>query len=239
MDHLHFLLCAISFLTSAVSAVLGIGGGILLLAAMSLVVPIASLIPLHGVVQLSSNFSRACAQPSALIWSIIVPFALGGLFGASLGSFLLPYFVWRFLPPILGVLILLFTWLPEQSRVGRIPGKFFSLGAIQSFLSLFVGVSGPLNAPFLIREGLSRDQVVVTHAGQMTAVHLIKILTFGFLGFNYSDHALVLFFMILGAVLGSMVGVKVRAMIPEELFKRMIKYLLSILALRMIASPLF
>ncbi len=241
LDSLNILLFFISCFTSAASAVIGIGGGILLLAAMSLVVPTSSLIPLHGVVQLSSNVSRALTQVSALTWSIVLPFSIGGLLGALLGSFVLPFFDWHYAPPIIGMLILVFTWLPTRTEKDSSTkqffwGRFFSLGALQTFLSLFVGVTGPLNAPFLVREGLSRDEVVVTHAGQMTALHCIKIFTFGLLGFNYSSHVLMVLCMIAGAVLGSIIGTKLRARIPEAMFRKVLKYVLSVLALRMIWS---
>ncbi|MDY0191288.1 MAG: hypothetical protein RBR22_11190, partial [Desulfuromonas sp.] len=42
-------------LTSAMTAALGVGGGVLLLAVMSMLLPAAAIIPLHGLVQLGSN----------------------------------------------------------------------------------------------------------------------------------------------------------------------------------------
>ena len=45
--------------TSLMTATLGIGGGVLLLVIMAQLVPIAALIPVHGLVQLGSNANRA------------------------------------------------------------------------------------------------------------------------------------------------------------------------------------
>ena len=48
-----------SFITSAISAVIGMGGGIILLGIMALIIPDGFLvIALHGVIQLFSNTTR-------------------------------------------------------------------------------------------------------------------------------------------------------------------------------------
>ena len=52
-------LVAISFLTSALTAAIGIGGGVAMLAALASLTPPATALPVHGVVQIGSNFGRA------------------------------------------------------------------------------------------------------------------------------------------------------------------------------------
>ena len=113
-----------------------------------------------------------------MVWSLFAPFVAGAVLGASLGSMLLVDISFDHLPVIIGCFILLITWAPTIRSVPQIPGKFGIIGAVQTFLSLFVGVVGPLNMPFLIREGLARDRLVITHSTQMTAVHIIKVSTF-------------------------------------------------------------
>ena len=56
------LLVATSFVTSALTAGLGIGGGVALLAVMAYGMPVAALIPVHGVVQIGSNLGRFVVQ---------------------------------------------------------------------------------------------------------------------------------------------------------------------------------
>ena len=72
--------------------------------------------------------------------------------------------------------------MPRPSGQARFPAKFVVLGAFQTALSLFVGVSGPLNMPFLLRENLGRDRTVITHGTQMTVMHTLKVILFGVLG---------------------------------------------------------
>ena len=52
------LLIATSFIGSLISAALGIGGGTLMLAVIAQTLPVAAIIPVHGVVQFGSNLDK-------------------------------------------------------------------------------------------------------------------------------------------------------------------------------------
>ena len=80
------LLCAISFLGSLITASVGLGGGTLTLATMALLMPPAILIPVHGVVQLGSNFGRALLLYKDIIREIIPTFLVGTIIGAIVGG---------------------------------------------------------------------------------------------------------------------------------------------------------
>ena len=58
MDMQSIVLVFSALLTSILSGVIGMGGGITLLAVMELFVPASALVPLHGSVQLMSNGTR-------------------------------------------------------------------------------------------------------------------------------------------------------------------------------------
>ena len=56
---MELMLLPIAFLTSCVAAVIGMGGGILLITLMPGLVPTAAILPVHAATQLASNVSRA------------------------------------------------------------------------------------------------------------------------------------------------------------------------------------
>jgi uncharacterized membrane protein YfcA len=130
------------------------------------------------------------------------------------------------------------TWLPQIKKKLWFPGKFLSLGIVQAFLTLFVGATGPLNMPFLMRAGLTRDQLVVTAAAFMTIVHLVKIITFGLLGFTFAPYLGLMAWMVIAVISGSYFGTKLRHKVPEQLFLKVFKLLISLLAVRMIVKAL-
>jgi uncharacterized membrane protein YfcA len=113
------------------------------------------------------------------------------------------------------------------------------LGAVQTALSLFVGVAGPLNMPFLLRENLGRDRTVVTHAVQMTAMHILKVIAFGLVGFAFGPYLPLVLGMVVAATLGSYAGTRVRTYVPEALFRQGLKILITVLSIRMVIQALW
>ena len=63
-------LVALSFFTSALTAAVGIGGGVVLLAVMASFLPPLVVLPVHGIVQLGSNSGRAAVMRAHIHWRI-------------------------------------------------------------------------------------------------------------------------------------------------------------------------
>ncbi len=63
---------------SALSAIVGMGGGVILLAVMALVLSPQLVVPLHGVVQLASNTTRTIVFLRHVNWTLV------GVFGVFL-----------------------------------------------------------------------------------------------------------------------------------------------------------
>ncbi len=214
------------------TAVLGIGGGVLLISLMPGLLPAAAVVPVHGVVQLASNVSRALFALRHVRWDLSGAFFAGACAGAAIGSRFVIALPEKLLPVLLGVFILLVTWTPMRRL--RLPGRFLTLGAVQTFVSLFVGAAGPLVTPLLLREGLERDRLVATHATMMSALHTLKVVTFAALGFALGPYLPLLAAMVVSTTLGSWAGTRLRAKVPEARFRQALKVLLTFLALRLI-----
>ena len=234
MASADWFLIGAACVTSMIAAVGGIGGGVVLIAIMPGFLPAAAIIPIHGSVQIASNLSRALLGLQHTDWRIVGQYAGGAALGALLGSRFLADFEWEIMPLFLGVFIFLITWMPGVSSAPDLPGKFALLGAVQTALSLFVGVNGPLNMPLLLRENLPRDRTVITHSVQMTSSHALKILTFGLLGFAFAPYWKLVAGMIASASVGSYLGTKIRGRVPERAFRTALKWLVTLLAVRMI-----
>ena len=234
------LLCAMAFLSSVWTSVIGVGGGPLLISVMPGIVPAAAIIPVHGLVSLVGNLSRISFSVRDVVRSIFWPFLAGALIGALVGTQIVIQFPADLLPLSIGIFILVTTWLPTptfQAITARgTVLKYWFLGAVQTFLSLFVGAVGPLASPFLIRDNLSRDEFVVTNASFAATFHTLKALVFAFAGFSVTAFAVEIGCMIVAVILGSYVGMKLRGTVSEAVFKRLLKILLTILSLRMIFS---
>ncbi|MDY0211899.1 MAG: sulfite exporter TauE/SafE family protein [Desulfuromonadaceae bacterium] len=257
------ILVLLAFFTSALSAVTAVGGGMLFISVLTLFLPIQVVIPVHAVTQLASNCSRAAFSPASIVWPITIPFVTGVILGipGALNTYQKYQVQFSALP--LGIFVLLMVWLPPQKIWLRLTGNknkgtvlssrdsrgadehgyfknklgwlgFGALGFIQTFLTLFVGSSAPVNLPFLLRLQLTRDQLVITSATMMTAVSAIKILIFIAAGFGFAAYSGLISGLVVAMLCGSWAGTRMRHHVPEYAFKRILKLILTVLSLRLV-----
>lgn len=227
-------LCGISFVGSFITASLGLGGGLLVLATMTLALPPAVLIPLHGVVQLGSNGFRAVLMRREILVSIIPAFTVGSLIGAAIGGQAVVAMETWVLQTILGLFVLYATWAPGLRSRKLGPMKFFGLGTIGGFLTMFVGGTGPLVAPFVSAACERRQQMVATHAALMTFQHSFKVIAFGVMGFAFGSYIPLLAGLLGFGVMGTYVGRVVLNRLPEQLFRTILRIFLTLLAARLL-----
>ncbi|MEE8581118.1 MAG: sulfite exporter TauE/SafE family protein [Myxococcota bacterium] len=241
LESLEFVILAVAALaTSVLSAVIGMAGGITLLAVMLLFMEPLVAIPLHGVVQLVSNSSRAVIQRKHLRWEIIGRYSLLLL---PMGFAGLP--LARALPPeltraLIGVFVLLATWAPGWLLLGTHPERtnqrlrFISLGGVVGALNVTVGATGPLIAPFFLNLGLSRFSLVGTKAACQSLGHMAKIVVFGVGGFAFGAYASPLLVLAVMVVSGTWIGSRLLHRVDELWFTRLYKLVLSIIALHLV-----
>ena len=233
-----YWLVPFAFFTSMLTAMISAGGGLLLVSVMPGPLPHPAVVPIHGVVQWFSNSSRALFGWRHIAWPLVGHFTAGALLGAVVGSQVVIVLPEGWLPVLLGFFILFVTWTPGLKTL-RWPGRFFSLGAVQTFVSLFVGAAGPLVTPLLLQEGLPRDRLVVTHGAMMTVLHGFKALTFLALGFSFRPYLGLLVALVVAVTLGSWAGTALRGRLPEARFRWILKLVLTGLALRLLLGALW
>ena len=219
-----------AFFTAALTAAVGLGGGILLLALMALFVPAAAIVPLHGVVQLASNAGRALVQGRHARASVVAWFALGAIFGVVAGGqvvFALPPAVLR---GVLAVFLLYAVWGPRP-RIGRAgPWVLVVGGIVASFLTMFVGATGPFVMTVLIPTTTDRLQLVGSHAIGMTLQHGLKVAVFGALGFAFGPWLGLLAAMVTSGFLGTLVGARILRRTSETRFRAVFRAMMTALA---------
>ena len=206
----------------------------LLLALMAQLFAPAILIPLHGVAQFFSNANRGFIHRDKLQWAYLRPFVLGSTIGAFL---FVPLVV--FVNPTLGAIavglfILLVTWFPKWLNVSRLP--YFLSGALTSGLGVLFGATGPLAMSAHPKANWSKEQIVGNHGAAMAFQHGIKVVAYLVAGvqlYAYLPHIVVLF---VGAWVGTYIGTKVLKRFTDDRFKIMLKWVLTILALRLILT---
>ncbi|MCR9123883.1 MAG: sulfite exporter TauE/SafE family protein [Phyllobacteriaceae bacterium] len=232
------LLIAASYVTSAMTAAFGIGGGLMLLALMGPVVPVAALIPVHGVVQLGSNAGRAWHMRHHAEPPVLVPFLLGSLAGAGLGAMFVIQLPDTVLKLILGLFVLAVTWLKLPALAFASHSVMAAGGLASTFATMFVGATGPLVNALFARSFDGREQLVANAALAMSIQHGLKVAAFGALGFAFWQWMPVIAAMIATGYLGTCTGARILSIIPETAFRRVFKLALTLLALDLIRRAL-
>ncbi len=232
-----FVLVGVAFLGSAITAGLGIGGGMTVIVTLASLVPAAAVIPLHGVVQLGSNVGRAAIQRAHIDWPIVGYFIVGSMAGAAAGGNVVVQLPEDTLKAILGLFILYTIWGPMQFGMARFgPVMLTVAGAISTFVTMFIGATGPFVISVFAPLLPDRRRLSGTHATCMIMQHSLKILVFGLLGFSFSPWLPLLAAMIGAGFFGTLLGSRILHWAPEAVFRKALKVFLTVLAVNLLLS---
>jgi uncharacterized membrane protein YfcA len=233
------LLAPVALVAAAISGTIGMGGGVVLLAAMAMVLDPAVVVPVHGVVQLTSNFSRSIALFARVRWSIVALYTPGMVVGAWLGLQLyrgagVPWF-----KPAIGAFVLSFL-LWERFKPARLELRrwvFVPAGVGGGFLTITVGAAGPYLAAFFLRDDLDRHEIVATKAAIQTFGHFLKIPAFLSIGFDYVGELGLIVPLVACVIAGTWAGTRLLHRMPERVFRVVFRAVLAVLGARLLASP--
>ncbi len=234
-------LAALAMVSAGISAVIGMAGGITLLSGMLLVIPLGTAVPIHGVVQLASNSMRLVVFFKHVRWRIVAFFGLAAAPGAALGAKVVTELPGVWLTLGIGVLILIATHAPKAKPKGGSGGSgrgsgwvFGPLGFAAGFLGMLVGATGPLIAPFFLRQNILKEELIATKAFCQAFVHLWKLPAFMAIGFDYGEHAVLLGTLVAMVIVGTLVGKRLLNRVSERLFVILIKTALTVIAIKLV-----
>lgn len=228
-----------AFLTSTLSAIAGLGGGVILLAVLVQFSSPTVAIPIHGSIQVTANFSRAAILQSSINWPVvgrasllIFPASILGVWAATS----IPEDASR---ALLGIFVLVLAWRPGRLKwrgQNEIPANaMIGVGALSGFLNSTVGASGPVTSPFFKLVTVTHTAFVATAGAAQVAAHASKIAAFGLDGFSFRPHLLLIAVGIVGVTAGSWFGSRVMVRTSEDQLRLVFQVVLTALALRMLA----
>jgi uncharacterized membrane protein YfcA len=174
------LLLLVVLFTATVSGVFGMAGGLMLMGALTLAMPVSAAMVTHGAVQFVSNGWRAVLHRRHISWGIIAFYAAGSAF-AALALALVTYDptkAWIYL--LLGLVPGL-AWMPKGvfNLDAAKPMHAVGCGLSVTGLNVLAGVSGPLLDVFFVRTELTRHQIVATKAATQAFSHTVKMAFYG------------------------------------------------------------
>lgn len=230
----ELFLGVMTFLTSTIAGIVGMGGGMMLIAILPSFLPLNALIPVHGLTQMSSNLSRAIFGYKDVQYEVIPKFLIGSFLGIALFASILSFISLEYVPLFIGAYILLSLWSTKFNEKIKKYESYFLAGFFQTGLSMVVGATGPLTMTLLLKDYNDKDKVVATGAALMSLTHILKVFVFMYFGFVFFDYIGIIIAMVIGAIAGSWAGTKLRNVIDGKKFIMILKVLLSALAIKVI-----
>ena len=201
-------LAVVAVVTSFISGIFGMAGGMLLIGFLLLMLPVTVAMVFHGVIQIAANGWRSWLWRHHINWRVVAEFGLGTVFSLIIFS------SFAFVPPKWTVLMTVgltpFVALSVPHNISpniERRGHAFLAGAIGGALQLVSGVVGPILDVFYVRTGMTRQTNVATKACAQVMGHLTKVIYFGALIANPAgrdlEQWLVMGFAAIFAVIGT------------------------------------
>ena len=234
---IYVVLPIVALLAAALSGLIGMGGGMLLLAAIFCFMSHGEAIPAHGAVQLISNSARTLAFVRHVDWRTVGRFVLGALPGSFLGLLLLswlgePRQSEPWLKSLVGAYILASLLLPRASKPSSASTwwDFPLLGLAAGAAAFTVGAVGPLIAPLFARRNFVKERLVATKALCQSLLHAVKIPGFLYLRSyeNLAGLGAVTLVMAVLVIPGTLLGKRLLRHVSEQRFVTL--YRLALLA---------
>lgn len=208
--------------TSILSGILGMAGGMILMAILVSTLSVGAAMMLHGAVQATSNGSRSWFLRAHIQWRILPAYLAGSL--ATLAGFAALTLV-----PDADLILMVVGGLPFLARavphlrgldVTRQPTAALC-GLVVTAAQLFAGASGPLLDVFYLNSKLNRFQIIATKAFTQTFGHLLKLVYYGLIvGTTDSVAAWMYVAALVTAVAGTRIGTRVLERFSDDGFRR-------------------
>ncbi len=166
--------------TSLLSGILGMAGGMILMAILVSTLTVANAMLLHGAVQATANGSRAWFLRRHIHWRLLPAYLVGAALAVG-------FFTWAVVVPDAGVVLILVGLFPWLARINKRlkgldvtrPVTTVVCGVTVTSAQLLAGASGPLLDVFYLNSPLSRQEIVANKALTQTIGHVLKIIYYG------------------------------------------------------------
>ncbi len=178
----YALLAAGALITSTISGIAGVGGGMIFLPVLTEVVGVKLAVPYLSALLVVGNVSRAWFSRRQIDWQVLKYFFISAIPAAALGALLYTVLPAFWIKKALGVFLLSYVVLgftkSEWPRRATLRTMTW-IGLPAGFSSGIVGGSGLIMAPFLLRYGLLKEAFLGTEAVAAASTHVAKLTVWG------------------------------------------------------------
>ncbi|MEM8979489.1 MAG: sulfite exporter TauE/SafE family protein [Pseudomonadota bacterium] len=222
-----------SFAAAFVNAAFATGGVYIMLFSSVSVLPVAAAVQLQSAFAAASLMSRVYFFWRNVNWRLVASFGLGGVLGVVLGARTFVALPEAAIVTLLGFILLILIWMPALNWSFGVKHPFVFVGIIHSYLGTLFGVGGVLQ-PLILRTKLNKLEITGTLAACLLTLDIMKMTGYVSLGFRYLDYLPHIIGATLAGFAGTWAGKQVTHKVSEQLFRRVFRALVTLLALRLI-----
>ena len=238
----YLLLTLATLVTSLISGVLSMAGGMILMVVFGFFLSVPVAMVLHGIAQTFSNGSRVWLYRRHIRWRLLAFYTVGAF--AMTGLFAM----FTFVPDIGLVFILIGTFpflalaVPKSINLDMEKAPVAALsGVLVTAAQLLAGASGPVLDIFYVQSRLTRKEILGTKAVTQTLGHVLKLVYYGAIMAVAGTELPTWVFpaVVTAAVLGNYLGSLIVARMTDNQFKQTGRYVIMVVGVICIGKGVF
>lgn len=231
----------IILIAAAAQGLTGFGFALIAVPLLSLILPFSQIVPIVVGLSLVSNLVMTWRLYKHVeikkIWLLIVI----GFIGIPLGSYLLLALDAVILKMGVGLLIISFSFLLLRKVTFPIQNEYLAfpiVGLLSGILNGSISTSGPPLVLFLTNQGKDQQVFKANLSVYGTALNFFTLAVFYFNGTLDSAVTSILLQMLVIMIVGTGVGMALARWIDQQMFRKLVIYLLIASSISMIAGAL-
>ncbi len=221
MNQGFYLFFLLALLAEIVGTISGFGSSILFVPLASYFIDFKLVLGITAVFHVFSNLSKIFLFQKGIDKNIAIKLGIPAVLFVILGAYLTSVIPLEEIELSMNLIILALTILLVSGAGKKIKQSNFNLymgGILSGFLAGLIGTGGAIRGITLAAFGLEKDVFIATSALIDLGVDSSRTVVYILQGYFTKEHIILLPFLILIAIVGSYLGKKILAYLPEKYF---------------------
>jgi uncharacterized membrane protein YfcA len=221
MNQGYFLFFLLALLAEIIGTISGFGSSILFVPLAAIFIDFKLVLGITAVFHVFSNLSKIVLFKKGINKDIVLKLGIPAVLFVILGAYLTQIIPLKEIELSMNLIILgltIFLISGAGKKIKQTTFNLYSGGILSGFLAGLIGTGGAIRGITLAAFGLEKDVFIATSALIDLGVDSSRAIIYILQGYFSQEHLILIPFLILIAILGSYLGKKVLAFIPEKYF---------------------
>lgn len=221
MNQGFYLFFLLALLAEIIGTISGFGSSILFVPLASIFIDFKLVLGITAVFHVFSNLSKIVLFKKGINKDIAIKLGIPAVLFVLLGAYLTQIIPIKEIELSMNLIILgltLFLITGAGKKIQQTNFNLYTGGIISGFLAGLIGTGGAIRGITLAAFGLEKDLFIATSALIDLGVDSSRAIVYILQGYFLKEHVILIPFLVAIAVVGSYLGKKILAYIPEKYF---------------------